>query len=113
MSQLEIRSANPIFSALTGSGLELFTIRYKSDEDAGKTVIEFQVLGRAGQLKPVQVIVYQSMTAIARDSETHQQLNRTSETVMIDNVLLAYDRSLVGLTIEQQLRNQFEFIMGA
>jgi hypothetical protein len=90
----------------------MFTVRFKNDGEAGKQVMQFYVAGRAGQMQMVKVIVYQSMTAIARDVATHQELARTSETLMLDNVLLAYDKNLAGLIIEGQLRNQFMRIMG-
>jgi tetratricopeptide (TPR) repeat protein len=112
VAELEIHSSNSIFNAFTSSGLEMFNVRFKNGRDAGKQTLEFQMPGRAGQLQPVQVIVYQSMTAVVRDMATHQQLDLTSETVMIDNVLLAYHKDLSGLIIEGQLRNQFTLIMG-
>ncbi len=112
VAQLEISSANQVFNAMTNSNLELFSVTFASDQAAGKQTMKFWVPGRGGQMQRVNVIVYQSMTAIVRDMETHQQLAATSETLMIDNVLLAYDKNLVGLIIEGQLRNQFTTIMG-
>ena len=111
-AELEIKGANSVFNAMTNSRLEMFSVRFKNENDAGKHIMQFYVPGRAGQMRLVQVIVYQSMTAIARDAATHQELARSSETLMIDNVLLAYDKNLAGLIIEGQLRNQFTLIMG-
>jgi hypothetical protein len=112
-AEAALLNANTVFSIFISGDLQLHEIhRVSRRETPGKHVLTFAVPGTGGQLKPAQIIVYDSISDLVRDSATHRQLEATAEIVAGHNALLVYDKDLQGRYIEQQLIHQFEVITG-
>lgn len=109
--ELKLLDYNRVFTQFTSSDLQLFAIEPISSA-SGRRTLKFSVPGADGLLRPVQVIVYDSISDMVRDRAHHRQLETTARIVASTNALLVYDKSLQGLVIEGQLVRHFQFITG-
>jgi tetratricopeptide (TPR) repeat protein len=105
---------NTVFNHFIGSGIQMFNVeRIGNASTPGKDILKFSVSGAGGQLQPVQIIVYESVSAMVRDSQTQRQLEESSLIFARGNAMLVYARELHELPIENRLLFQFQLITGA
>ena len=112
----DIRMVTPttLFNQFIGSDIQLFNIeRIGNSITPGKDTLKFDVSGPGGDLQPVQVVVYESISNLVRDSEMQRQLEETSLIFARNNALLIYAKELHDLPMEDRLLLQFQLIAGA
>jgi tetratricopeptide (TPR) repeat protein len=103
-----------IFNQFISSDIQMFDIEHIGNAATpGKDTLKFSVSGAGGQLQPVQVIVYESVSDLVRDRESQRQLEATSLIFARGNALLIYSKELHDLPMEDRLILQFQLIAGA
>lgn len=103
-----------LFNQFIGSDIQMFNIeRIGNALTPGKDTLKFEVSGAGGKLQPVQLIVYESISDLVRDSATHRELEETSLIFARNNALLVYAKELHDLPMEDRLLLQFQLIAGA
>jgi hypothetical protein len=103
------RAADVIGSFAGETAFEKTGVRVANLE--GKRVLYFNVASSSG-MQSVTVIIYDNISQFVRDSATHRELEESSKLRVTGNVLMAYDKALIGTTAEAQLIGQFRFITG-
>lgn len=113
-AQVEMLRSRDVFSQFTnGSRIPVFSVEQTTGTATpGKETLSFAVPSISGGLFPVHVIVYDSISELIRDRNTHTSLENGFEVRVAQNVLLAYSSSLAGQSIEQELIDLFEVITG-
>jgi tetratricopeptide (TPR) repeat protein len=105
---------NIIFNQFMSSDIQMFDIeRIGNSVTPGKDTLKFNVSGPGGDLVPVQVIVYESVSDLVRDSQTQRELENSSLIFARNNALLVYGQTLHDLPMEDRLILQFQLIAGA
>ncbi len=103
-----------LFNQFIGSDIQMFNIeRIGNSITPGKDTLKFEVSGAGGRLQPVQVVVYESISDLVRDSAMQRQLEETSLIFARNNALLVYAKELHDLPMEDRLLLQFQLVAGA
>lgn len=113
---VDTRAVTPktIFNQFIGSDIQMFNIeRIGNAVTPGKDTLKFSVSGAGGDLQSVQVIVYESVSDLIRDSQTQRELENASLIFARNNALLVYSAELHDLPMEDRLILQFQLIAGA
>lgn len=108
----QLYQAGPIFAGFVNTDLELSALQRVRAEN--KEILKFSVpTDIDGLSQSVQVVVYNSISDMVRDSASHRSLEAHSIIVAKGNAMLVYAKALQGSVMENRLVRQFQVITGA
>lgn len=109
--EVTIHDADALFNRMLDSDFTILAIQYvSSSQVAGRRILRFSVPGANSDLESAQLVVYSSISALARDSASHRDWEQSNNIVASGTALLVYSKNLEGLVMEDRLINRFHQI---